>query len=89
MRLYAAAVRASDAAIQGVPCPTVIAIGQPSLDDPWPVWHCAILDCRPLAAQWKVIYVQRGTVSRRALLDAIQVHARPGWTLQLDSRVRD
>ena len=86
MRLYAAALRESDAAVQGVPCPTLIAVGQPPSAEPWPIWHCAILDCRPLAAQWKVIYVQRGTVLQRTLFAALQRHSRPGWTMLIDGK---
>ena len=86
MRLFAAYPGVRDAAVQGVSCPTVLAIGQPRSGFPREVWHCALLDCRAFAASWVELRVHQGSIPQRAIFASLECTTPPGWTLQLDGR---
>ena len=86
MRLFAASPGVRDAAVRGVSCPTVLAIGQPRSGFPREVWHCALLDCRAFAAPWVELRVHQGSIPQRAIFASLECTTPPGWTLQLDGR---
>ena len=79
MRLYACEQRPRDAAINGVPCTTIIAVGDRRRDYVQPAWHMALLDCRFIEMGWHAVYVTSGTFDIQKVLDDFDSHAPLGW----------
>ena len=79
MRLYASEQRPRDAAINGVPCTTIVAVGDRRRDYVQPAWHMALLDCRFIEMGWNAVYVTSGTFDIQKVLDDFDRHAPLGW----------
>ncbi|CAE7721597.1 unnamed protein product [Symbiodinium sp. CCMP2592] len=84
MRLFAATPQPDDVALQGVPFTATLAVGHPPPGVRHSVWHCALLDCRPLEASWKAVPIYNGFVAQRTLFASLCDYERTGWTLRLD-----
>ena len=87
MRLYAARPPPADIAIQGVHCQTAIVVGDQRRHEPHSVWHCALLDCRPVQEGWRTLYVHEGRFNAQAVLTSLCEGAPPGWQPHLDTPI--
>ncbi|CAE7459879.1 unnamed protein product [Symbiodinium sp. KB8] len=78
MRLFASRPRPQNAAINGVPCRTVLAIGdrQGTLG---PAWHMILFDCRFLEMGWCAAYAVNGRLDIGGVLDDFNNVAPLGW----------
>ena len=68
VRLYAARPPPADIAIQGVHCHTALVVGDQHRCSHHAVWHCALLDCRPIQEGWRELYVQDGSFDAREIV---------------------
>ncbi|OLP76708.1 hypothetical protein AK812_SmicGene43321 [Symbiodinium microadriaticum] len=82
MRIYASAPRAMDAAINGVPCHLVLAVGDRARSYVQPPWHMALFDCRLLAQGWRAVCVFGGVIDIGCVLDDFE-QLCPPWMAHL------
>ncbi|CAE7223156.1 unnamed protein product [Symbiodinium sp. CCMP2456] len=81
--LFAAQPRPTDVAIQGVPCRTILAVGE-RYDEDWRrSWHLVVLDCRPLEDGCRALHVYNRIVDVAGLLDEFNREAPHGWRAAL------
>ena len=78
MRLYASRPRPQNAAINGVPCRTVLAVGDRQ-DASETVWHMSLFDCRFLEMGWCAAYAVNGRLDIGGVLDDFNNVAPLGW----------
>ncbi|CAE7438579.1 unnamed protein product [Symbiodinium necroappetens] len=87
MRLYAGSPRPTDAAINGVVCKTILAVGDRHRSYVQPAWHLALLDCRLIGLSWRTVTVEGGTFNLEQVLEDLDQHAPNGWhSVILDDR---
>ena len=77
-RLYASRPRPQNAAINGVPCRTVLAVGDRQ-DTSDTVWHMSLFDCRFLEMGWCAAYAVNGSLDIGGVLDDFNNVAPLGW----------
>ena len=84
MQLFAAVPRQLDAALNGVHCCAIIAVGT----QPTPVvqryWHCALVDCRHLREGWLALTLYEGVLDVRELSVVLNDSAPTGWHAHID-----
>ncbi|CAE7269223.1 R1 [Symbiodinium microadriaticum] len=79
MRIFAGDPRPLDVALHGVPCHTVVAVGERRRTTRPEVWHMAIFDCRFLERGWCAAYVVNGVLNLGSILDDFNNDAPLGW----------
>ena len=79
MRLYAGSPRPTNAAINGVACKTILAVGDRHRSYVQPAWHLALLDCRLIGLGWRTVLVESGTFSVEQTLEDLDRQAPNGW----------
>ncbi|CAE7942908.1 unnamed protein product, partial [Symbiodinium necroappetens] len=79
MRIFASDPRPLDVALQGVPCRTVVAVGDRRRTTVPEVWHMAVFDCRLLERGWCAAYVVNGVLNVGSILDDFDADAPLGW----------
>ena len=78
MCLFSARPRPTDAEIGGVPCRTVIAVGEPQ-EAHSDNWQMIVLDCRPLEDGWQAAYVHGERLDVLSVLADFDNSAPLGW----------
>ena len=79
--LFPATPRPTDVALNGVPCQTVVAVGDTANAAQLVDSHLVILDCRALAAGWLTVPAYEGWIDTHEVLDHLREWAVPGWQL--------
>ena len=83
MRIFAARPQPMDVSLDGVPCVTALAVGEPPRHARSLIWHLVLLDCRPLEDSWQTWYAYDGFVDVGALLHVFNRDAPLGWRTRL------
>ena len=85
MRIYAGEPRPTDAAINGVPCGAVLAIGDRERSYIQPSWHLVLIDGRLIHRGWTEAYAISGMLDVECLLADFDTNAPLRWhTILLD-----
>ncbi|CAE7252408.1 unnamed protein product [Symbiodinium microadriaticum] len=84
MQLFAAAPRQTDAALNGVHCCTVIAVGLPPAPAVQRYWHCALVDCRHIRDGWLELILYEGVLDVQELSVVLNDSAPVGWYVHID-----
>ena len=84
MQLFAATPRQPDAALSGVHCCAVIAVGLPPAPDVQRYWHCALVDCRHMRDGWLELTLYEGVLDVQELSTVLNDSAPNGWHAHID-----
>ena len=83
-QLFAAAPRQPDAALSGVHCCAVIAVGVPPTPGVQRYWHCALVDCRHMRDGWLELTLYEGVLDVQELSIVLGDSAPAGWHAHID-----
>ncbi|CAE7233843.1 unnamed protein product [Symbiodinium necroappetens] len=83
MRIFASDPRPLDVALHGVPCRTVVAVGDRRRTIVPEVWHMAVFDCRLLECGWCAAYVVNGVLNVGSILDDFDAARFLRWRILL------
>ena len=84
MHLFAAAPSPTDAALSGVHCRAVIAVGAPPPSAVQRYWHCVLVDCRHMQEGWLELVLYEGVLDVLELSTVLNDSAPPGWYVHID-----
>ena len=84
MQLFAATPRQPDAALSGVHCCAVIAVGLPPAPEVQRYWHCALVDCRHMRDGWLELTLYEGVLDVQELSVVLNDSAPNGWYVHID-----
>ena len=79
LQLFPAHPRPQNASINGVPCRTVVAVGERECAALDTERHQVLLDCRPIEEGWKAVFAHFGQLDLRAIASDLSECCPPGW----------